>query len=67
MRSAGCIINDLWDRNIDIQIERTQTRPIASGEISVLKALISLAILLFFGFLILIQFNLESIILDNTF
>ena len=54
MRSAGCIINDLWDRNIDIQIERTQTRPIASGEISVLKALISLAILLFFGFLILI-------------
>jgi len=63
MRSAGCIINDLWDRNIDIQIERTQTRPIASGEISVLKALISLAILLFFGFLILIQFNLESIIL----
>ena len=63
MRSAGCIINDLWDRNIDIQIERTQTRPVASGEISVLKALISLAILLFFGFLILIQFNLESIIL----
>ena len=63
MRSAGCIINDLWDRNIDIQIERTQTRPIASGEISVLKSLISLAILLFFGFLILIQFNLESIIL----
>jgi len=63
MRSAGCIINDLWDRNIDIQIKRTQTRPIASGEISVLKALISLAILLFFGFLILIQFNLESIIL----
>ncbi len=63
MRSAGCIINDLWDRNIDTQIERTQTRPIASGEISVLKALISLAILLFFGFLILIQFNLESIIL----
>jgi len=63
MRSAGCIINDLWDRNIDIQIERTQTRPIASGEISVLKALISLAILLFFGFLILIQLNLESIIL----
>ncbi len=63
MRSAGCIINDLWDRNIDIQIERTQTRPIASGEISVSKALISLAILLCFGFLILIQFNLESIIL----
>ncbi|MDA1284633.1 MAG: 4-hydroxybenzoate octaprenyltransferase, partial [Proteobacteria bacterium] len=63
MRSAGCIINDLWDRNIDIQIERTRTRPIASGEISVLQALISLAILLFFGFLILIQFNLESIIL----
>jgi len=63
MRSAGCIINDLWDRNIDIQIERTQNRPIASGEISLLKAFICLAILLFFGFLILIQFNLESIIL----
>ena len=57
MRSAGCIINDLWDRNIDIQIERTQTRPIASGEISVLKALISLTILLFFGFLIALGVN----------
>ena len=63
MRSAGCIINDLWDKNIDIQVERTKNRPFASGEISLSKAVIVLMILLFFGFLILVQFNLETIIL----
>ena len=34
MRSAGCIINDLWDKDIDKNISRTMLRPIASGEIS---------------------------------
>ena len=34
MRSAGCIINDLWDRRIDVHVERTRHRPIASGAVS---------------------------------
>ena len=63
MRSAGCVINDLWDKNIDVRIERTKERPLASGEISIFKAIISLIILLFIGFLILIQFNLQTIML----
>lgn len=46
MRSAGCIINDIADRKIDAQVERTKTRPIASGEISVQQALALVFILI---------------------
>ena len=38
MRSAGCIINDMWDRNLDRQVERTKNRPLASGKLSMLEA-----------------------------
>ncbi len=44
-RSAGCIINDLWDRNIDKQIERTKNRPLANGSIKPRSAIILLIIL----------------------
>ena len=37
MRSAGCIVNDILDRKIDVMVERTKNRPIASGKISVKK------------------------------
>lgn len=63
MRGAGCVINDLWDRDIDKMVERTQTRPIASGQISVKQAIIFLAGLLLCGLAILLQFNLITIIL----
>lgn len=46
MRSAGCIINDIADREFDKQVERTRTRPLASGELSVKQALVLLALLL---------------------
>lgn len=46
MRSAGCIINDLWDKDFDKQVERTRARPLASGELSVPQALAALAITL---------------------
>ena len=39
MRGAGCTINDLWDRDIDRQVERTKTRPLASGALGVPQAL----------------------------
>ncbi len=63
MRSAGCIVNDILDRNIDVMVERTKNRPIASGKISVKKSLIYVLLLCSIAFLILIQFNLNTIIL----
>ncbi|MCB9983831.1 MAG: 4-hydroxybenzoate octaprenyltransferase [Rhodospirillales bacterium] len=63
MRSAGCVINDLWDRKLDAQVERTRTRPLASGEISVQQALVFLAGLLTVGFCILISLNGTTILL----
>ena len=63
MRSAGCIVNDILDRKIDVMVERTKDRPIASGKISVQKSLIYVLILCSIAFLILIQFNQKTIIL----
>ena len=61
MRGAGCIINDLWDRNLDKEVERTSTRPLASGAVSVPQAIKFLALLLFMGLMILLQFNWTTI------
>ena len=63
MRSAGCIINDILDKKIDEKVKRTQSRPLASSKLSVLKACVTLTILLLIGLLILINLNLPSIIL----
>ncbi len=63
MRAAGCVINDLWDRNLDSQVERTSVRPLASGDISVSQALVFLGILLSIGFCILILMNGTTILL----
>jgi 4-hydroxybenzoate polyprenyl transferase len=63
MRSAGCVINDIFDRNFDKNVQRTKNRPIASGAISVRKALVFLAILLCMAFWVLLQFNIQTIIL----
>lgn len=61
MRSAGCVINDFFDRNIDQQVERTQNRPLASGVISPLRALWLFAVLMLIGFGVLIQLPLSAI------
>jgi len=55
MRAAGCVINDMWDRRIDQRVERTRTRPLASGSVSLLQALIFLAVLSCIGLMVLIQ------------
>ena len=62
MRSAGCIINDLVDQNIDSKIKRTALRPIAAKKISNLNAIIFLILLLTMGLLILLQFKFETIL-----
>ena len=63
MRSAGCIVNDILDRKIDVMVERTKDRPIASGKISVQLGLIYVFLLCSLAFLILIQFNQKTIFL----
>lgn len=55
MRGAGCVINDLWDRDLDKSVERTRVRPLAAGLIKPFQAIIFLIVLLLLGFLILIQ------------
>ncbi len=63
MRSAGCIVNDILDRKYDILVDRTKNRPIASGKISTKLGLTYAIVLCFMAFLILIQFNLTTILL----
>ena len=63
MRSAGCIFNDIVDKDFDKKIKRTKTRPIASGKITVKNSFIYVLVLCLFAFLILLQFNLLTILL----
>jgi len=63
MRSAGCIINDIVDKNLDIKVERTKDRPITSGRISVKAAIFYSLILCITAFLVLINFNKFTIIM----
>ncbi len=63
MRSAGCIYNDILDRDIDAKVARTQARPLASGQISVKSAMVLIVALCLVGLAVLIQFNLFAICL----
>ena len=63
MRSAGCIVNDILDRKFDKKVFRTKNRPIASGKISVKLGLFYASLLCFLAFLVLINFNLFTIII----
>ena len=63
MRSAGCIVNDISDKEFDKKVERTKNRPIASGNISVKLGLLYTIILCSIAFLVLINFNNLTIIL----
>tara|TARA_B100000767_G_scaffold121316_1_gene115666 strand:+ start:414 stop:1271 length:858 start_codon:yes stop_codon:yes gene_type:complete len=63
MRSAGCIVNDIVDIDIDKKVQRTKNRPLACNLISIKLALIYVSILCFVAFFILVQFNVLTIIL----
>ncbi len=63
MRSAGCIVNDIVDRNFDKRVARTKNRPIASGKISIFLATVYVLILCSLAFLVLVNFNKLTIIL----
>jgi len=63
MRSAGCIVNDILDKNFDSRVSRTKNRPIASEKISIKRGLLYASFLCLLAFLILINFNYFTIII----
>ncbi len=63
MRSAGCIVNDIVDKKYDRKVNRTRYRPIASGKISVIEAIILSGFLCIIALMVLLQFNKITIIL----
>ena len=63
MRSVGCIVNDISDKNFDKLVERTKNRPVASGKISIRLAIIYAVVLCVIAFLVLINFNKFTILM----
>ena len=60
-RSAGCVVNDIADRKYDLQVKRTENRPLAQGILSVTEALIFVACLLFFALILVLTTNLLTL------
>ncbi len=63
MRGAGSTYNDIVDRHLDAQVERTRHRPVASGRVTVAAARVFLVVQALIGFLVVIQFNLFTIVI----
>ena len=66
MRSAGCIVNDIVDKDFDKKVKRTKNRPIASGKITVKHSLVYVSILCLLALMVLLQFNLLTVILGMS-
>lgn len=62
MRSAACVINDIFDKDFDSKVQRTASRPLAKGSVSLKEAVAILILLLLLSLLILIQFNIKTVI-----
>src|SRR6187431_3596153 len=62
MRGAGCTWNDITDRDLDAKVERTRSRPIPAGQVSVTQALAFLVLLALIGLAVLLQFNRFAIL-----
>lgn len=62
MRGAGCVINDIYDLNLDKQVERTCMRPLASGQIKIWQSIVLLVVLLLIGLRILLFFNYATLV-----
>ena len=63
MRSAGCIFNDIVDKDFDKKVQRTKLRPLASGKISVFRSMVYVVLLCVTAFIVLVQFNFMTIML----
>ncbi|KAL5014521.1 hypothetical protein ScPMuIL_008791 [Solemya velum] len=66
MRGAGCIINDMWDRDFDQKVERTKLRPLASGELNFFQGLSLLGAMLSGSLAILLMLNNYTILLGAS-
>ena len=66
MRSAGCIFNDIVDKDFDNKVKRTRKRPITSGKITVKQSFVYVLILCALAFVVLVQFNLLTILLGMS-
>lgn len=64
MRSAGCVFNDLADRNFDGTVARTNARPLATGELSVKEALLAGGVMLAISFLLVCLLNWQSVLMS---
>jgi 4-hydroxybenzoate polyprenyltransferase len=62
MRSAGCVYNDIVDRDLDAKVERTRLRPLASARVSLQSAWLLIAGLALIGLVVLLQLNLTAAI-----
>ena len=60
MRAAGCVVNDMWDRDLDRRVTRTAGRPLAAAMLSMRQAAAFLLVLLLAGLIILLQLNLRA-------
>ena len=67
MRSAGCIVNDISDKNFDKLVERTKNRPVASGKISITSAIIYAVVLCVIAFLRIFIFLNFTLIFFSSF
>ncbi|CAK1592598.1 unnamed protein product [Parnassius mnemosyne] len=66
MRGAGCTINDMWDKDVDAQVERTKDRPLVSGALTDKQAMVFLAAQLTLALGVLLQLNCYSIVLGAS-
>lgn len=66
MRGAGCTINDMWDANMDRQVQRTRSRPLAAGDLTHFQALCFLGVQLSAGLAVLVNLNWYSILLGAS-
>jgi 4-hydroxybenzoate polyprenyltransferase len=66
MRSAGCVYNDIVDRDLDARVERTRLRPLASKRVSVKSAWLLLILLSLLGLIVLLQLNLGAALIALT-
>jgi 4-hydroxybenzoate polyprenyltransferase len=62
MRGAGCVVNDLWDRDLDRQVERTRGRPLASGAVTPWQAVVFLAALCAVGAAVLFSLPMMAVV-----
>ncbi len=62
MRNAGCVINDIADRDIDLHVERTKQRPLTSGKISLREAIGVFIFFCFCAFILVLNLNLKAIL-----